>query len=105
MRKNSAETVQAPTLGGGNVISPYVVMPEDRVVEFITAGEVECRLENGTLTNTTVLGGARYAIGAGVTVITFAGVFNIDTDYNIVGVCHNGVPVKHNGRQVTYKRS
>lgn len=100
MRKNNRDTIQAPTTCG-RAISPYVVFPQDRMVEFLEPGEVTCRLGDGSLTTTTVLGGSRYAIGVGVTVITFDGIFNIDNCSGIRGVVYNGVPVKHNGKQVT----
>ncbi len=65
-------------LGGGDVASPYTVLDYDTVVEFTEGGDVTCTLDDGvTETVTTVLAGARYAIGAGVTVISFDGKFSV----------------------------
>ena len=77
MRTNAGDTIQGIPLGRGDATSPYTVQDLDRVVEFITAGTVTCALETGGPTTTTILAGSRYAIGCGVTTITFSGTFNI----------------------------
>ena len=77
MRQNSADTIQGPVLEAGNAVSPHTVKQTDRVAEFVSEGDVTCTVPGQAPTTTTVLAGARYAIGAGVTVITFAGTFNV----------------------------
>lgn len=77
MRTNATDTIQGPVLERGNAVSPYTVQSSDRVVEFVSEGDVVTTLGNGTPTTTTVLAGSRYAVGAGVVTITFAGTFNV----------------------------
>ena len=63
-------------LGRGNATSPHTVGSGDSAIEFIEAGNVTCTMSTGASV-TTVLAGSRYAIGAGVKIITFGGIFSI----------------------------
>lgn len=71
------KNIQAMPLARGNATSPYTVQNLDQVVEFATAGDVTCGFASGATTITTVPAGSRYAIGNGVTTITFGGTFNV----------------------------
>ncbi len=76
MGKEGSEMIQGMPLGRGNATSPHTVGSGDSAVEFTEEGDVTCTMSTGTST-TTVLAGSRYAIGAGVKVITFGGTFSI----------------------------
>lgn len=71
------KNIQAMPLGRGDAVSPYTVQDNDDVIEFTDSGVVTCSFADGTTTSTNVLGGSRYAIGNGITVITFSSTFSI----------------------------
>ncbi len=77
MRTNASDTIQGPVLGFGNEVSPYTVQQSDRVVEFITAGDVTVTFVGGDSFVTTVLIGGRYALEKDIATITFTGTFNV----------------------------
>ncbi len=78
MEKDSGSVIQGHILGRGNATSPYTIQQGDRVVEFTESGDVTCTLvTGGTPTVTTVLAGARYAIGNCIATIAFDGTFSI----------------------------
>ena len=70
------KTIQAMPLAGA-VTSPYVVLSEDQVVEFMEPGDVTIEFSSGRTVNHTVLGGSRYSIIAGTKSLTFSGGFSV----------------------------
>ncbi len=77
LRKDAGMPIQGMPLGRGDATSPYEVLDSDSVVEFNEDGVVTCHLNDGRVTQTTVLMGGRYAISSDVIQIKFSGIFNV----------------------------
>ncbi len=77
MEKSSGVPIQGSVLSRGDATSPYTVLDTDEIVEFLDAGVVTCTLKSGAQIHTTVMSGSRYAIGNGISIITYNGTFNV----------------------------